>query len=162
MRVSGVQFHAYHVCKTQLWFLSHQLSMEDSSEDVQLGKLLHEEHYPRQAKNIPLERVKLDFVSTLDGLEVWEIKKSPSLEYAHVWQLKYYLYLLSLQGIRVKRGVLAYPALRRAKSVYLTEEDIHLIEEKLTRIERIVEGPPPHPLWRPYCKGCSYALLCWS
>jgi len=59
--------------------------MERNSELVSLGKLLHEESYKRDFKEILIDNIKIDFLK--NKYEVHEIKKSRKIEKAHIYQL---------------------------------------------------------------------------
>ena len=59
--ITGVQAAYYMICRRKLWLFSHQISMEQTSQRVQLGKLLHESSYKRKMKEIGLENIKIDF-----------------------------------------------------------------------------------------------------
>jgi len=50
--ITGVQVAYYVVCRRKLWLFTHQISMEQTSEKVKLGKLLHETSYKRKTKEI--------------------------------------------------------------------------------------------------------------
>jgi len=66
--------------------------MEETSDLVLLGKLLHERGYARRRKEVQVGRVKIDFVAS--GCEIHEVKRSRKAEDAHLFQLLYYLYFL--------------------------------------------------------------------
>src|SRR4030042_6227007 len=119
LRFTGTQVNYYFVCHRKLWFFSHDLSMEEKSDVVLLGKLLHETGYKRKFKEISIGRVKIDFLE--HGTEVHEIKRSRRIEKAHIYQLRYYLYYLKSLGVEAS-GVLNYPLLRRREDVTLTQE----------------------------------------
>jgi len=160
--VTGVMMNYYHVCQRQLWYFAHHIEMEHESDLVLLGRLVHEESYARDAKEMLLDgRIRLDRI-TRDGV-VHEVKKSNKVEQAHLWQLKYYLYLLKRRGIDGIRGRLDYPRLRRTVKVELTPEDETAIEEKIRAIHALVARPaPPKMKRRRICRSCSYQELCWG
>src|SRR5215210_1291667 len=85
---TGTQVNYYAVCKRKLWLFSHDVEMERESENVQLGKLVGEESYRREQKEIALdERVLLDWIELKDNADgtktVHEVKKSKAVEAAH-------------------------------------------------------------------------------
>jgi CRISPR-associated exonuclease Cas4 len=49
---TGTQINYCFVCKRKLWLFSHALSMEQTSDAVSLGKLIHETSYARQKTGI--------------------------------------------------------------------------------------------------------------
>jgi CRISPR-associated exonuclease Cas4 len=160
--VTGVMMNYYHVCHRELWYFAHHIEMEHDSDLVLLGRLVHQESYSRDTKEMLLEgRIRLDRI-TRDGV-VHEVKKSNKVEQAHLWQLKYYLYLLKRKGIDGIRGRLDYPRLRRTVEVELTQADEKAIEEKIKAIRAVLALPaPPKVKKMKICRSCSYQELCWG
>ncbi len=157
--ITGVQVNYYFVCKTKLWLFSHLATMEHTSEEVALGRLLHTESYNRSRKELEIGAIKIDFIRRGDELVLHEVKKSKKLERAHEYQMLYYIYYLRRQGIKA-RGIINYPLIRRRKEVVLRDE--RQIEEVLQDIEEIVALPePPKPEKKDYCRKCSYFEFCW-
>jgi len=137
------------------------LEMEETSDLVLLGKLLHERGYARRRKEVQVGRVKIDFVAS--GCEIHEVKRSRKAEDAHLFQLLYYLYFLKRYANVEGHGVLHYPLLRRTVDVELTEERIRQLELLLEDMQKILSSlRPPEPLKVPYCRRCSYSELCWG
>ncbi|AFK21716.1 CRISPR-associated protein Cas4 [Pyrococcus sp. ST04] len=161
MRITGLMVQYYFTCKRELWFFSRGINFDFENEDMLIGKIIHEEYYDREWKEILLEDIKIDALSTKKGLKVIEIKKSSKLEEPAKWQLKYYLYYLRKAGVEAV-GVITYPKEGKREVVKLTEEDIKTLEDALKDIEKIVSSPtPPRPEKKPYCKKCSYRDFCW-
>ena len=135
--------------------------MEQESDDVFLGKLLHEHSYKRKRKEVMIDGViKIDFI---DNDSVHEIKKSNRMEQAHRWQLLYYLYSLRQKGVDIRKGVINYPRQRRTTEVELTseiEQQISNIIEKIINIES--REFPPDAMDSRICKKCSYEDFCYS
>jgi CRISPR-associated exonuclease Cas4 len=50
LRIIGTQINYYFICKTKLWLFSHHIQMEQESELVLLGKILHKDSYKRDKK----------------------------------------------------------------------------------------------------------------
>jgi len=157
---TGTQVNYYFICKRKLWLFSHGLEMEETSDLVLLGKLLHERGYARKRKEVQVGRIKIDFVGS--GCEIHEVKRSRKAEEAHLYQLLYYLYYLKRHAGVEGRGVLHYPLLRRTVDVELTDEQTRKIEYVLEEIGRILSMPnPPNPVRIGFCRRCSYNELCW-
>ena len=157
---TGSEVNYFFVCWRKLWFFSHNLTLEADSDLVLLGKLLHEEGYPRKFKEVSIGRVKIDFLERGKG-EIHEVKRSRRLEKAHLFQLLYYLYYLKKIGVDVK-GVLHYPLLKRTVNVDLTEENVKELESVLEEMKKITAMPePPIVEKKSFCKKCSYYELCW-
>jgi CRISPR-associated exonuclease Cas4 len=161
--ITGTQVNYYFVCKRKLWLFSHDLEMEDTSDLVLLGKLIHEESYSREKKEIELEGIKLDFFERKNGI-IHEIKKSDKVEEAHSWQLLYYLYHLKKYGVEGVTGEIDYPLLKKRVEVVLTEELEGKMEEVLKDIGTIIRQETPPPLFadKRFCKKCSYYELCYT
>lgn len=158
--ITGTQIAYYVVCWRKLWLFSKSISMEHTSELVEIGKIIHESSYSRKKKEITLEGIKIDIFEAARGI-IHEVKKSKSLEDSHIWQLKYYLYYFKERGIEIE-GIIDYPKLRRRERIVLTEEDILQLKEMLFNIQKIVgESSPPSIINKPYCKKCSYYEFCY-
>ena len=77
---TGTQVNYYIVCPTKLWYFSHHLQMEQTSDLVSLGKLLHETTYGRIKKDVLIDsRISVDFVKKSNKIVLHEIKKSRKL-----------------------------------------------------------------------------------
>ena len=110
--VTGVMVYYYFVCKKKLWYFINNITMEQESELVGIGKLIDETSYRREKKHILIdENISVDFLK--DWKVVHEVKKSRKIEEASEWQLKYYIWLLKEKGISVEKGILDYPLLRK-------------------------------------------------
>lgn len=159
--ITGVMMNYFHICATELWYFAHDINLSFDSDIVALGRLTNEEYYVRDAKEIPIfENIRIDRI-TPDGY-VHEVKKSDRAEQAHLWQLKYYLWMLKQHGFGDLQGVLEFPKQRKRVPVKLTPEDEKQINEKLHKIREIIDRPfPPKPKKIPYCRKCSYRELCW-
>lgn len=100
---TGTQVNYYFVCHRKLWLYSHGLDMEHTSDVVYMGKLISEESYQREKKELLIDgAIKIDFLGR-DGV-IHEVKKSDKVEQAHEFQLLYYLYYLKQKGISNVRG----------------------------------------------------------
>jgi len=160
--ITGVMMNYYLVCHTKLWLFAHDIQMEQESDVVALGKLTHEEHYTRDTskEEFMLDGIKLDRI-TPDGL-IHEVKKSDKARHAHIWQLKYYLWVLKQNGFGQLDGILEFPKQRKRVPVTLTAKDENKIPEKMQHIREIVaQSEPPKPKKIPFCRRCSYRELCW-
>ncbi|MBC8525743.1 MAG: CRISPR-associated protein Cas4, partial [Candidatus Cloacimonetes bacterium] len=133
IEIIATQINYYFVCKRELWLFSHQINMEHTSELVELGKLLHESSYKREKKEIQIGPIKIDFIGK-DGV-IHEIKKTPSVEKAHAWQLKYYISYLKKLGVENLRGEIDYPKLKKRTEIVLSKEDEIELEQILKDIE---------------------------
>ncbi len=117
---TGTQINYYFICLRKLWLFSHHIELENESDLVKLGSLLHKERYKKKHKEIQLDKIKLDFVEK--GNEIHEIKRSRKLEDAHAYQLLYYLFFIKKKFNLSMKEVLNYPLLKTKISIKLTEE----------------------------------------
>lgn len=159
--ITGVMIYYYFVCKRKLWYFSNDLTMEKGNELVEIGKLVDENSYTREKKNILIdEKINVDFIK--DWKIIHEVKKSRKIEDAAIWQLKYYMYLLKEKGVDIEKGILDYPLLRKRKEIYLKTEDGQYIENIINNIKEIqLLTMPPSVINSPICKKCAYFELCY-
>jgi CRISPR-associated exonuclease Cas4 len=138
--------------------------MEHTSDLVYEGRLIHETSYPQRSEKfeeVEIDGVKIDFYDSKNRV-VHEIKKSNKLEDAHLWQLKYYLYVLERNGIDGISGILEYPRLRKITKVILSDMDREYIKNLLNRINMVIESEECPPAERKsYCGTCSYYEFCY-
>lgn len=162
VHVTGTQVNYYFVCKRKLWLFSHHITMEHTSDRVALGKLLGEERYPREKKDIDIDgKIRIDFLDVQGGV-LHEVKHSPAVEEAHIWQVKYYLWYLKQKGIDGLTGEINYPRMRRKEKVFLTRQDEKELEHVLNSIEKVRNNEPmPDRINKKFCRKCSYFEFCW-
>lgn len=165
MQITGTHFNYYFHCHRQLWLFANGINMENTSDLVYEGKLLHEISYPRRSekyKEIELDGIKIDYYDPRNKV-VHEIKKSDKHEEAHEWQVKYYLYVLEQNGIEGVKGLLEYPKLHKTDEVLLTTPDREAIREMMKNIEKIIQDEHcPERIPKTKCRNCSYYDFCWS
>lgn len=164
MTTNATLINLYHVCHRELWLHANGIRMEHTSETVAEGKLLHEMSYPQRAEKyteILISGSKIDFYDAKNKV-IHEIKKSGKMEDAHVWQVKYYIWLLQQNGIDNVTGLLEYPLLRETKQVVLTELDILYMQQVVTTIQQLIESEQcPARINSKICKSCSYYDFCY-
>lgn len=165
MTVTGTIFNYFMVCHRKLWLFAHGITMEQGSELVYEGKLIHENSYSERNPNyeeIELDGIKVDFYDARHHV-IHEIKKSDKLEAAGLWQLKYYLFVFEMHGIKDIKGILEFPKQRKTETVTLTDEDRQMIKSRLAKIEKICkEDTCPPLLKKERCKQCSYYEFCYT
>ena len=160
---TATQIHYYHLCHRKLWLFSNGIHMEQTSSLVAEGKFIHETTYTDRAnkyKELDFGYVKIDHYDAKNKV-IHEVKKSSKLEFAHIAQLKYYIYVLLENGIGNVTGLLEYPKLRKTKQVELTQADIVAIEQWKKAIGEIIEQERcPPVVEKVYCKRCAYYEYC--
>lgn len=159
VRITGVKVNYYHICKTKLWLFSHNINLEKENDSVAIGKMLHEDRYKKNYKNITIDGISIDFMKAGTILEIHEIKKSKKMDEADKAQLSFYLYYLKKKGFEAT-GVLNYPLLNKVERIELSPEDEIYIERDIEDIRKIVLGSIPSPERKKICLKCAYQEFC--
>ncbi|WP_423792180.1 CRISPR-associated protein Cas4 [Methanocaldococcus indicus] len=159
--IRGIEINYLYVCKTKLFYFIKGITMEQESDFVDLGKFLHRKSYFGEEKEVQIGSIKIDFIRNSNGIiEIHEIKKSKSMEKAHIMQALYYIYYLKKLGLE-SIAVINYPKLKEKKIVELTQKDILELEKALNEINKIKSmKEPPNPEYKKICKNCAYYELC--
>jgi CRISPR-associated exonuclease Cas4 len=164
MQITGTHFNYYMVCHRKLWLFSNSLQMEQTSDIVYEGKLIHETSYMQRSEKyteVEIDGIKIDFYDAKNKV-IHEVKKSNKVKKAHEWQLKYYMYILEKAGINGVTGILEYPRLRKKSEVLLSEVDIEEIKYAEKKIIEIYNSEKcPEPINSKICKKCSYYDFCY-
>ncbi len=161
MYVKGTQVNYFFVCKTKLWLFSHSITMEDSSDAVKLGKLLHMQVFDRYEKELKIGPIAIDIIKKGSTVEIREVKKSDKLEKAHIYQTMYYVYYLKKFGVKA-RAILSYPKLKKTVEIEVGEKEEKEIKRILCEILEICKGNVPKPEYKSFCRKCAYYELCFS
>jgi CRISPR-associated exonuclease Cas4 len=160
-KFTGTEVGYYFICKKKLWWFHNGIQMEQESDRVKMGKVVHEDSYGRKKKEITIDnKITLDWRE--DGV-IHEVKLSDKMEDAHEFQLLYYLFYLKQKGVEDLSGQIDYPKLRQTQEVFLTAEKEAQLIEVLREMEEITNlQQPPAVEFMKICQSCSYAELCWS
>ena len=86
----------YFHCKRQCYLFGNRMNMGDNSEEVKIGKAIHEERAEQSNTEIAIENIRLDKLTTE---YLTEVKKSDADIEASKWQLVFYLKVLKDKGI---------------------------------------------------------------
>lgn len=159
--ITGTLINYYFHCKTQCWLHANRINLEDNSEDVRIGKVLHEikEEKSKQTE-IKIDNIKIDRI-TKDYLI--EFKKSDSDPQAVKWQVLLYLYKLKQKGIQRLGKIEYFEKNKEQKSEILELDEANEKEllGVLEAIESIINLPkPPPPKFENKCKKCAYYEYC--
>lgn len=162
MRVNGTLMNYYFHCKRQCYLHGNRLNLEDNSEQVKIGKALHEERDKKENTEIALENICLD---KLSNEYLTEVKKSDADVEAAKWQLLFYLKILKEKGI-IRKGKLEFMEKGKTnkKVLYyeLTEDLEEELEHYISSIETLLEANEiPEVLKKPQCKKCAYYEYCY-
>jgi len=158
--ITGTIVNYYFHCKTQMWLFGNKINLEDNSEDVRIGRVLHEISENR-VDEVSFEGIKVDKI-TRDY--VVEVKKSDSDIEAGKWQLMYYLYVLKQKGIEKKGRLEVFEKNKQDKKrfvIELTPENERKLFEILKNVEKILSNDiPPKPKFESKCRKCAYYEYC--
>jgi len=160
--INGTLINYYFHCKRKCYLFAHRINLEDNSEDVRIGRILHEindESYKRS--EISIDNIKIDKL-TRDYLV--EIKKSDSDVESAKWQVLLYLYKLKQKGI-IKKGKIEFVENKKQdKKVHyieLDEEKESELMKVLQDLKKLILIPlPPAPVFKNKCKKCAYYEYC--
>lgn len=173
MTINATLINLYNVCPRECWLHANGVRMEHTSETVADGKLIEEESYQQRSNRYTQLELsstfddiqlvgKIDFYDTKNKI-IHETKRSNKVEQAHIWQVKFYLWLLELNDIETEKGIIEYPKLREREEVFLDDEDINYLRKTIKNIKTLVnqtECPPV--LNAKICKSCSYYDFCYA
>ena len=151
--MTGSIVNYYFHCKTQMWLSAHKIGLEDNSEDVRIGRILHEIREDR-VDEVSVENIKIDKI-TKDY--VIEVKKSDSDIEAGKWQLLFYLYRLKQKGIIKKGRLEVFEKHKQDKKQFIFELDEKREKQLLNvldEIDKILALPtPPEPKFKANAKN---------
>mgnify|MGYP001442432522 CR=1 FL=1 len=179
MQLTATHINYYHVCKRKLWLFANGINMEHTSDTVYDGKLLHQTSYSQRAdrySEIQLSATftnpqtishpihlsgKIDFYNAKENV-IHETKRSNKIEEAHEWQLRFYIWLLELNGVPGAQGILEYPKLRLKNKIRLSDMERTQLEEAVQEIDILQRTEScPSRIDRRICKQCSYYEFCY-
>ena len=172
MTINATLINLYNVCPRECWLHANGVRMEHTSDTVADGKLLHETSYAdRNAKHSELdieakyEEVnlygKIDFYDSKRKI-IHETKRGNKVEEAHSWQVKFYLWLLKLNGIDDATGTIEYPLLRQKEPITLLKSDIQALQQIVMAVSNLQQSNTcPQVINAKICKSCSYYELCY-
>lgn len=163
MKVNGTLINYYFHCKRQCWLHGNRVNLEDNSEDVKIGKAIHEVK-EEEGKNteISIDNIKID---KLTSEYLVEIKKSDSDYEAVKWQVLFYLRVLRDKGI-YRKGKIEFVEKNKSKNKIFYEELDEEKERELIKIEKDIvellqESTPPKIKFDNKCKRCAYYEYCY-
>jgi CRISPR-associated exonuclease Cas4 len=165
MTLTGSHISYLHLCHRKLWLHGRSIRMEDNSQNVHEGILIHETTYTQRAEKwteVALDGIKIDYYDARNGV-VHEVKKSDKHLESATAQVKYYLWVLEQNGLKAEKGVLEFPKQKETLEVRLSESDRLAIPNWEAEITRIVESETcPEVIKKPICKQCSFFEFCYA
>jgi CRISPR-associated exonuclease Cas4 len=163
MEVNGTLINYYFHCKRQCYLFGNRLNLEDNSENVQIGKALHEQKEEGlKNKEIEIENVKID---GLTDKYLIEIKKSDADVQACTYQILLYLKILKSKGID-RIGKLEFieknKQNKKVMFVELTPEKEEELDRYISEIKQLLEcDEVPDVINKSGCKKCAYYEYCY-
>lgn len=163
MKINGTLINYYFHCKRQCWLHANRINLEDESEDVKIGKVIHENMaMDNENTELTVENIKVDKI-TKDYLV--EVKKSDADVEATKWQVLLYLKILKEKGIE-KTGKIEFVEKNKQnnKIIYLelTEELENKLNLLIKEIQNYIENENPDKVINDKkCKKCAYYTYCY-
>jgi len=156
--ITGTLINYYFHCERQCYLHAHRINLEDNSEDVKIGKALHETKFDDEIKfeNISLDKISDKFVT--------EFKKSDADETAAKFQLLFYLKILKDSGI-VRDGILKFGENKKSPNktvrISLNSQTESELNKAINSINNLIYSPsPPLAKKEPKCNKCAYYAYC--
>lgn len=160
--VNGTMVWYYYICKREVWMIARHIVADQSDENIDIGRFIHDKTYKRDKREVSVEGVKIDRVrKNGEDIVVSEIKKSSKYEEASRMQLLLYLQILRKKGIQAK-GVLKYPMEKKNIEIELDNRSEKLLNDTKREILKLIySDTPPSPVKIKYCSRCAYKEMCW-
>ncbi len=162
MNINGTLINYYFHCQRQCYLHANRINLEDNSEDVRIGKILHEINEQKSKKSeISIDNIKID---KLTKEYLVEVKKSDSDIESVKWQVLLYLYKLKQKGVEKKGKIEFIEKNKQDKKIHYIDLDEVNEKELLKVIEKIEnlidEDTPPLAVFENKCKKCAYYEYC--
>lgn len=164
MKITGTMINYYFHCKRQCYLFANKINLEDNSEDVRIGRVLHEikakDGYNTEIKyeNMAIDKITSKYIE--------EYKKSDADTEAARMQLLFYLKNLKDKGIE-KEGKLIYEEKnkkenRKSEIIKLDDNNIEKLDKCIKEIEKLIEQEKiPEVEKDNKCKKCAYYEYCY-
>jgi CRISPR-associated exonuclease Cas4 len=173
MNITGTHINYYRLCKRKLWLFANEIQMEQTSDTVADGKVIEEESYAQRSEKYSQIELSYDYAGVglsgkIDFIDIrnkvlHETKRSNKVENAHIWQVKFYLWLLELNEIEVNKGIIEYPKMRERETVTLTDADKAYLKKTIMEIKTLINSELcPPVIHAKICKNCSYYDFCYA
>ena len=164
MKITGTIINYYFHCKRQCYLFANRVNLEDNSEDVRIGRVLHEiRAKDNKDSEVKYENIVLDKVSSK---YIEEYNKSDADTEAARMQLIFYLKQLSDKGIE-KDGKLIYDEKnkkdgKKTEIIKLDNDNIKKLNKCIDDIEKLInQDKVPDVEKNKKCKRCAYYDYCY-
>lgn len=161
-KITGTLIWYYYVCPREVWLMAHELNPNQEDSFLEIGRLIQDDSYKREKKEINVSNMKIDLIKKRDGeLIIGEIKKSSHFELPARMQIAFYLYKLRKKGMDTK-GELLIPKEKKKIPVELSPNIENELEKAFQNIREVVsQEKPPEPVKIRFCRNCAYREFCW-
>ena len=161
--ITGTLIWYYYICPREVWLMSRQLTPWEENPFIELGRIISQESYERDTKEVQIENIVIDVIKTQDEeVIIGEVKKSSRFIKSATMQLAFYLLKLKEYGINAK-GILLFPKEKRRIPLSLTKEMEEELNLSINRINQIIKSETPPPATKnKFCTKCGYREFCWS
>ena len=162
MKITGTIINYYFHCKRQCYLFANRINMEDNSEDVRIGRVLHE----IRAKDGKNTEIKYDnmVLDKITDKYIEEFKKSDADVQAARMQLLFYLKNLADKGVK-KEGRLVCKEKNKIEKIEkivlddITEKELN---QCLNEIEVLINSTNvPNVENDKKCSKCAYYEYCY-
>ena len=158
--LTGTLVNYYFHCKRQCWLFYNKINLEDNSEDVRIGRVLHQLRDDKK-NELSIDNIRVD---KINAEYVVEIKKSDADLEAAMAQLQFYLLTLAEKGVNRKGRLECIEKNKQNKKVHYVDIDEgvkEMLRIKYREIKRFLENEtPPQAFLMPKCKRCAYYEYC--
>lgn len=138
-----------------------KINLEDNSEEVRIGRVLHENKNNSEDSEVAIDNIKADKIT---DKYIVEYKKSDADLQAAIMQIKYYMYILNQKGIKRDGKIEIFEKNKQDKKIHYIENN-EQIENEIERLKNNIETlynmqiPPEHQK-KNKCKKCAYNDYC--
>ena len=162
MKITGTIINYYFHCKRQCYLFANRINMEDNSEDVRIGRVLHE----IRAKDGKNTEIKYDnmVLDKITDKYIEEFKKSDADVQAARMQLLFYLKNLADKGVKKEGGLVCKEKNKNEKVEKIVLDDIteKELNQCLNEIEVLINSTNvPNVENDKKCSKCAYYEYCY-
>ncbi len=163
VNITGTLIWYYYICKREVWLIAHEINPDQENPYIEIGRLIHEEAYPREEKGFETVGMKIDIIKQSDNeLIVGEVKKSDRFLKSASMQLAFYLYQLKQKGVKAT-GELLIPKSKKKIPIELTAEIEAELEKAVADINNLIKtSTPPEFKKIHFCRECGYNEFCYA
>ena len=157
MRVNGTLVNYFVHCKRQWYLHYHRINLEDESELVHIGKVLHEQN---ENDEIAIEGIKVDKITRE---YIVEVKKSDADLEAAKYQLLFYLKKAREKGIFRNGKLECLEKNKKTKKITVLNYDDYKddLDMLLSEMEQVyTSNTIPKAVKEAKCRKCAYYKYC--